>query len=53
MLIDFGKPTTTTQGKLYRLTELEKETYRLRCSHFAPEVIEGKVDSLFIAICMQ
>ena len=42
VLIDFGKATTTTQGKLCRLTELEKETYRLRCSHFAPEVIEGE-----------
>ena len=40
VLIDFGKATITTQGKLYRLTELENETYRLRYSHFAPEVIE-------------
>ena len=42
LLIDFGKATKTASGKLYFLTELEKEEYRVRYSHFAPEVIDGK-----------
>ena len=42
LLIDFGKATKTTEGKLYRLTELEKESYRIRFAHIAPEVIDGE-----------
>lgn len=42
VLIDFGKATKSMQGKLYHLTEHEKESYRIRYMHIAPEVIEGE-----------
>ena len=42
VLVDFGKATTTSDGKLYCLTHAEKEDYWTRYSYLAPEVIEGE-----------
>lgn len=42
VLIDFGRATTITQGKLYRLTLSEREEYQKKFIHIAPEVISGE-----------
>lgn len=42
VLIDFGKATTVTQGKVYRLTLPEREEYQRKYVHIAPEVISGE-----------
>lgn len=41
VLIDFGKATQVTRGRLYNLTEREKEQYVANFPHYAPEVING------------
>ena len=41
MLIDFGKATGELKGKMYSFTPTEKEQYRQKFPHIAPEVIEG------------
>lgn len=42
LLVDFGKATNTLQGKLYQLTDHEKQEYRKLFPHIAPEVVEGE-----------
>ena len=39
LLVDFGKATNTSQGKLYQLTDYEKDEYRRLFPHIAPEVV--------------
>lgn len=41
VLIDFGKATHVTRGRVYNLTEREKEQYVVKFPHYAPEVING------------
>lgn len=41
IVIDFGKATSTENGKHYHLTEREKAEYVRRYVHMSPEVIEG------------
>ena len=43
VLIDSGKATHVTRGRVYILTEREKEHYVDNFPHYAPEVISGKV----------
>ncbi len=40
VLIDFGKATEGLEGKSYHLTACEREQYRCKYSHLAPEVVE-------------
>ena len=42
MIIDFEKATRLSEGKHYRLSELEKRDYIIRYPHIAPEPIEGE-----------
>lgn len=41
VLIDFGKATRCTQGRHYKLSEVEKVTYLTRYPHIPPEVVYG------------
>ena len=42
VLIDFGKATTISQAKFYRLSMHEKHEYTIKYRHLAPEVIDGQ-----------
>ena len=42
ILSDFGKSTTIAQGRLYHLSESDKEQYLMRYPHIAPEVVRGE-----------
>ena len=42
VLIDFGKATTISQAKFYRLNVHEKHEYTIKYRHIAPEVIDGQ-----------
>ena len=41
VLVDFGKATMKDKGHLYKLNFHEKEQYRIRYCHLAPELIEA------------
>ena len=41
-LFYFGKATTVSHGKQYKLTVLEQEEYQHKYTHIAPEVISGR-----------
>ena len=41
VLIDFGKATSTDEGKTYKLNNIEKFQYTTKFPHMAPEVTEG------------
>ena len=41
VLVDFGKATKLTQGRIYHLSGHEKDEYRRKFPHLAPEVVEG------------
>lgn len=41
IIIDFGKSTTQTKGKVYQLSERDQEKYRKYHKHIAPEVVRG------------
>ena len=43
LLIDYGKATEKSLGKLYKLSDTEKLLYRTQHLHLAPEVIDGVV----------
>jgi serine/threonine protein kinase len=40
VLLDFGKPCKIGEGKIKKLTDIEKK-YRERHSHIVPEIVEG------------
>ena len=42
LLVDFGKATKIDNGKLYSLNAIEKDEYRMKFPHIAPEVIESE-----------
>lgn len=42
-LIDYGKATEKSLGKLYKLSDTEKLLYRSQHPHLAPEIIDGVV----------
>ena len=42
VLVDFGKANKIEEGKFYYLNAHEKEEYRMKFSHIAPELIEGE-----------
>lgn len=41
MIIDFGKSTTVSKGKLYKLALQDQEKYRKYHNHIAPELVRG------------
>lgn len=41
VIIDFGKSTLLTKGKLYKLSLRDQEKYRKYHKHIAPEVVRG------------
>ena len=41
VLVDFGKATKLTQGRMYHLNRHEKDEYQRKFPQLAPEVIEG------------
>ena len=41
VIIDFGKACNTDKGKLYKLTDHEKEQYKVCHSHIAPDLRNG------------
>ena len=41
VLVDFGKATKLTQGRMYHLSGHEKNEYRRKFPQLAPEVVEG------------
>lgn len=41
VIIDFGKSTTISQGKIYKLSSRDQEKYRKCHKHIAPEVVRG------------
>ena len=41
VVVDFGKATEKDRGRLYTLNFHEKQQYRFRYRHLAPELIEG------------
>ena len=41
VIIDFGKACDIHRGKLYRLTENEKEHYKIHHAHIAPDLRDG------------
>ena len=43
LLIDYGKATEKSLGKLYKLSDTEKLLYRTHHLHLAPEIIDGVV----------
>ena len=42
LLIDLGKGTKATQGKMYHLSHRQKVEYLQKFLHIPPEVIEGE-----------
>ena len=49
VLVDFGKATTKDKGHLYKLSFHEREQYRIRYHHLAPEVIEGTMKQCVVS----
>ena len=47
VLVDFGKACFLGQGKTYKLTVAEKEEYRIRHAHIAPDVRDGIIEQTF------
>ena len=43
LLIDYGKATEKSLGKLYKLNDTEKLLYHTQHLHLAPEIIDGVV----------
>ena len=41
MVIDFGKATSTDEGELLHINDIDKSEYDLRFPHISPEVVEG------------
>lgn len=47
VIIDFGKMRKVENSKKYRLSVKEREDYRLKYPHIAPEVIRGETPPSF------
>ena len=41
VIVDFGKATERDSGRKHNLSETQKEDYKQRYPHMAPEVIDG------------
>ena len=49
VVVDFGKATEKDRGHLYTLNFHEKEQYRFRYRHLAPEVFEGTMKQCILS----
>ena len=41
VIIDFGKACDTSKGKVYKLSQSEREHYKIHHPHIAPDVCDG------------